>query len=119
MPGLAKGQLWWARNDAVGISDPRTHEHPVLVVRGSNIQNGPVQVITGTTAHGNHLAEPTFVIRPEQLDADGATGYLGRPTTFLITREFPVTRDDVFRYMGCIPSDVLEQILEIRRQSRR
>ena len=116
------GEIWWVYNEALGIEDPGTKEHPVLVVGGSNVSGGPVGVAKGSTKTGHYRpGEPVINVRPEDVEKmQGANGRLEGTTTFRIVQgEVRVNREKMKDLVGRISPEQLEQVRELRRQHRR
>lgn len=108
----AVGEIWWVDNTFLGIG-PAGGEHPVLVVAGPAIKDGPVQIAHGSSSHHGSDADRILGVFPHNvIPSVCLTSY----TRFFISRAQRMARSALKRYGGILDADTLTQLRAIKEQ---
>lgn len=104
------GEIWWVRDEDLGIS--HGDHHPVLVVSGTRFQGGPARIAIGSSTR---VPLPTdFVVDPE--DCEWTSG-LDKRTRFRLEEARRIPRDWLRQQIASLGEEKRKALLKVRSRA--
>lgn len=91
------GDVYWVENQQLGIDDPDTEDHPIVVIAGQNVKGGPVTIAVGSSTRRVTKGHVILEVKPEDCEAGTR---LDRLTRFWINENVRLEVNALGRFMG-------------------
>jgi hypothetical protein len=105
------GDLYWVENEHLGIDDPNTEDHPVVVIAGQHLVGGPVTVAIGSSSRMVMKGHVILEVRPEDCEAGARLDCL---TRFWMNENLRLEAEKLGRSMGRLGQAKIEELKRLK-----
>ncbi len=105
------GEIWWVRNEDLGIAQPGSH--PVLVLGGSKFKGGPVRIAPGSGSFRPTAEEVALPVNPGDCDPETA---LNKHTRFRVHENRRISPEKLWKYIATLKAPKLKDLQLLREQ---
>ena len=110
-PAKERRAVWFADNASLGIPDPRTKSHPVIVL---NRTGSLVIVVSGSHSYLYDLDAVTETFDADDLVEDTAGAGLSMKTNFDVCAPYSISDDTLGPYIGRLTQSAWERLQNAR-----